>query len=587
MNNSAPINENLKVLLLEDYLLDAELVKRELSIAHPNWLVQHVENKQAFLDSVRLEQPDVIISDYSLPQFNGIEAFLTIKNLGLEIPFIMITGQLPEETIMECIKEGVDDYVIKSSLKRLSIAIDNALQRKHDREERRTMADSLEWTERKFKNIFKHAGVAICEVLIPNIAEIKAIAKHWRKAELSEMCAFLNEFEILETNKEMLNLFAASSKETINSKFSELFTDDSLAAMRFVFRQLARDSEEIVEKLTMNTLETGKVFVRFKAVQTSRSKSHYIFSFIDLTDVRRSEDRLNKVISRMEALVEHRTEEVSIANKELKFQAQERERINALMRDNYVNMTESIIAAKRIQQLMLPQKQAIADAFDDVFIYLRPKDIVSGDFYWFYGKEGKCWIAGVDCTGHGVPGAFMSMIGSNLLNQTVIANQTLSTSAILHDIDTHVIRELKQHEQGTEVSTGMDLSLCSFDFDKMEMHFSGAFHQLYVIRDGIMHQYKGDRYPLGGTFVHQQKLFHEHIIPIQKGDCVYMTTDGFQDQFGGPKNKKFTRKRFIQLLLDIQGNGMYDQEMMLKSALQDWKGTYEQIDDILVIGLKI
>lgn len=586
MHHPMPVEKNLRVLLLEDYLLDAELVRREINLAHPNWLVEHVESKQAFISAIKKEEPDVIISDYSLPQFNGIEAFLTIKNLGLEIPFIMITGQLPEETIMECIKEGVDDYVIKSSLKRLSIAIDNALQRKQDRSERQTMADSLEWTERKFKNIFRFAGVAICEVAIPNIEKIKSKAKSWRKATLEDMQEHLREFEIIETNEEMLNLFAITSIDLLNEKFDQLFIDESVAALRFVFRQLARDSEQIEEKMNMNTLETGKVYVRFKAVQTSRTKSHYIFSFIDLTDVRRSEDRLNKVIQRMEALVEHRTEELSVANNELTFQAKERERINALMRDNYVNMTESIIAAKRIQQLMLPQKQSIADVFADVFIYLRPKDIVSGDFYWFYGKDNRCWIAGVDCTGHGVPGAFMSMIGSNLLNQSVIANQTMSTAAIMDDIDKHVIRELKQHEQGTEVSTGMDLSLCSFDFDTMEMRFTGAFHQLYLMRDGELHQFKGDRYPLGGTFL-QEKFFTEHIIPIQKGDCIYMTTDGFMDQFGGPKNKKFTRKRFIQLLHDIQGNGMYDQEMLLKSALQDWKGTYEQIDDILVIGLKI
>lgn len=581
-----PVNENLRVLLLEDYLLDAELVRREINLAHPNWLVEHVESKQAFINAIKQEEPDVIVSDYSLPQFNGIEAFLTIKNLGLEIPFIMITGQLPEETIMECIKEGVDDYVIKSSLKRLSIAIDNALQRKYDRSELQTMADNLELTERKFKNIFRFAGIAICEVAIPNIEQIRAKSKTWRKAGLEEMREYIREFEIIETNEEMLNLFASTSKDHLSSRFDEIFIEESLAAIRFIFRQLALDSDQIEEKINLITLETGKVFVRFKAVQTSRTQSHYIFSFVDLTDVRRSEDRLNKVIQRMEGLVEHRTEELSIVNKELKFQATERERINNLMRDNYVHMTESIIAAKRIQQLMLPQKQSVADAFDDVFIYLRPKDIVSGDFYWFYGKENRCWIAGVDCTGHGVPGAFMSMIGSNLLSQSVIGNQTMSTSTILHDIDTHVIRELKQHEQGTETSTGMDLSLCSFDFGKMEMRFSGAFHQLYLMRDGELHQFKGDRYPLGGTFL-QEKLFTEHVIPIIKGDCIYMTTDGFMDQFGGPNNKKFTRKRFIQLLHDIQGNGMYDQEMMLKSALQDWKGTYEQVDDILVIGLKI
>ena len=186
-----------------------------------------------------------------------------------------------------------------------------------------------------------------------------------------------------------------------------------------------------------------------------------------------------------------------------------------------------------------------------------------------------------------MPGAFMSMVGSNVLNQAVIESKTESTSKILEKLDDLVIREMRQHEQGTEVSTGMDISLCSFDFAKMEMRYSGAFQQLYFIRDGELQIFKGDRFSLGGTFKHEGKKFSEHIIPIQRDDRLYMTTDGFLDQFGGPKNKKFTRKRFIELIQKANGETMYDQEMEIKNALQDWKGAYEQIDDILVVGIRI
>ncbi|MCB0760886.1 MAG: response regulator [Flavobacteriales bacterium] len=587
MLNPAPIDEHLKVLLLEDYPLDAELVKRELKSTHPNWLVQHVASKNAFIQALEAETPDVVISDYSIPQFNGVEAFLTIREKGLEIPFIMITGQLPEDSILECVKEGIDDYVIKSSLKRLSVAVDNALKRKRATHEKQEMEIQAIRSERKFKNIFNNAGVAICELVIPEMDRIMKARSTWRKASFEQIKNEISAFQIVEINDEMVNLFAATDKENLLERFPEIWNEDSLSSLRFVFRQLSRGSDQFEERFSMNTFEGGIVYVRFKAIQTSRSESRYILSFIDLTDVRRSENRLNKVISSMEIVVKQRTAELETANQKLQAQAADRERINQLMRDNYIHMTESIIAAKRIQQLMLPPKQSIADAFDDVFVYLRPKDIVSGDFYWFYGRENQCWISAVDCTGHGVPGAFMSMIGSNLLNQTAIENQTLHTSTILDEIDRHVIRELKQHEQGTEVSTGMDISLCSFDFDQMVMHYSGAFHQLYMIRNGELLKFKGDRFSLGGTFIHEGKHFSEHVIPIQKGDHIYMTTDGFMDQFGGPKDKKFTRRRFEELLFQIQGGNMYDQEMRLKSALQDWKGTAEQVDDILVIGMKI
>ncbi|MGB0423048.1 MAG: PP2C family protein-serine/threonine phosphatase, partial [Flavobacteriales bacterium] len=205
--------------------------------------------------------------------------------------------------------------------------------------------------------------------------------------------------------------------------------------------------------------------------------------------------------------------------------------------------------------------------------------------YWYYKRGSKAWIACVDCTGHGVPGAFMSMISSKILNQIVIEQQTQSTAVILEAVDDYIIKELKQHESDTRVSTGMDISLCCFDEENNKLHYSGAFHSLYHYHKNKLQVLKGDRFAIGGTFKMADKTFTEHTVDIVKGDSVYMLTDGYADQFGGPKNKKFMRKRFMDMLDEIQGKTMFEQEMEIKSRLQDWKSTSEQIDDILVMGI--
>jgi len=587
-SNERPYNtKNLKVLLLEDYSLDAKLMTKAISTEHPNWEFLHVKDKAGFEDALVNELPDIILSDYSLPQYTGMQAFLTVKELGLEIPFILVTGELPEDEAVSCIKEGVDDYVIKSSLTRLNTAIDKALSKRKEEFQRRKIALELQNSEAQLRTIFNKAGVAICEFEFTNIFDIIDNRKMWQKANFKQVKELLKGAVISEANEDALKLFSAKDKSEIADSFAEFWCSDDMSPLRYTAQQISKQTDSFEEKAHFTTIDGASIFLKFTFNLINKTKGRYIVSFVDLTDVRRSEAKLTNVIERMESVVQSRTEELNNLNDELQAQARDRELINGMLRENYINMTESIIAAKRIQQLMLPPKQVIADSFSDVFIYLRPLHIVSGDFYWFYQKGSKCWIAAVDCTGHGVPGAFMSMIGSNVLNQAVMESQTESTSEILEKIDDLVIRELRQHEQGTEVSTGMDISLCSFDYSKMEMRYSGAFHQLYMMRDNELKTFRGDRFSLGGTFKHKGKSFGEHIIPIQRDDRIYMTTDGFLDQFGGPRNKKFTRKRFMELISNAQGKTMYDQEMEIKSALQDWKGAYEQIDDILVIGIQI
>jgi serine phosphatase RsbU (regulator of sigma subunit)/CheY-like chemotaxis protein len=583
-------SDELKILLLEDYPLDAELVKRELLSNHPKWHITHVTDRQHFVEALKNEAPDCVISDFAMPQYSGMEAFFTVKELGIEVPFIIVTGELPEDVAIKCINEGIDDYVIKSSLMRLGVTVQKAVDKKRIEYEKVQISENLEKSDHRYQSIFNNAGVAICEFSVPHIAEIREAYQKdhsvWDNAPIPTLKKAMANMELKLVNEEMLSLFEAEDLNEFNSRFLSVVPKETTDTMRFILNGLALNEEKLTVTGEFLSLKGSALHLKCKTTCISKTGSRYISSWIDLTDVHRSEDRLNKVLSRLEQTVSMRTQELSAVNNKLLLEAKDKQRINDMLRENYIQMTDSIIVAKRIQQLMLPTMQSIADTFSDAFVYLRPRDIVSGDFYWFYKNGNKCWMAAVDCTGHGVPGAFMSMIGSKILNQIIIEQQSGSSAAILQSIDSYVIQEFKQHESGTEVSTGMDISLCCFDFDASTICYSGAYQSLFMIREDELTEYKGNRFSLGGTFIHKDKQFTEHIVNFEEGDCFYMLTDGFVDQFGGPRNKKFTRKRLTELLLTVQGKSMYEQEMAIKSSLQDWKGTYEQIDDILVVGLK-
>ena len=253
------------------------------------------------------------------------------------------------------------------------------------------------------------------------------------------------------------------------------------------------------------------------------------------------------------------------------------------------DITDSINYAKQIQQAILPSSKSLQDYLKDSFIFFKPRDIVSGDFYWFArvtnGIKDKFIITAVDCTGHGVPGAFMSMIGVNLLNQ-IIARKITKSSLILTSLHQGVRKALKQKE--TENRDGMDMALCVIDKENKTLTFSGAKSPMIYIQDGEIKQIKGDKVAIGGRQHEDKRIFGEHTISIEKETTVYIFSDGFPDQFGGEKGRKFMIKRFRDLLVKIHQKTMEEQKAILDKTLNNWiDNRYKQIDDILVIGFKI
>lgn len=403
------MDKQLKILLLEDNIADAELLMRVLGKADLEHELHLVESREHFMAELSDFNPDVILSDHSLPGFNSMDALRLSREYKPDIPFILVTGSVSEQFAVDCMKAGVDDYILKSSLIRLPSSI---------------------------KNIFSTAT-------------------------------------------------ARREKEMVESLHAKL-------------------------KLAYNDIES-----------------------------------INKSI------------------------------------------TDSINYAKLIQEAMLPEREILEDYFRHSFILYKPKDIVSGDFYWYSVRDNKIVIAVADCTGHGVPGALMSMIGMGLLNEIVNVNNITQPAMILNRLNKGVQKALKQNTSENARADGMDISLCTVDRMSRELQFAGANRHLLYFRGKEMELIKGDKVGIGGLHDASEKEYTNHRIDYSFGDSLYMFTDGYADQFGGARGKRMMTRNLFRILQRSLSFGMEEQEQVLRHWLEKWKRNLEQTDDILLMGVQL
>jgi PAS domain S-box-containing protein len=247
-------------------------------------------------------------------------------------------------------------------------------------------------------------------------------------------------------------------------------------------------------------------------------------------------------------------------------------------------ITKSIQYASKIQKAILPPRDIFKYNLKDYLLFHKPKDIVSGDFYWIDRRNNNVLVALADCTGHGVPGAFMSILGISLLNEIFQSNKTNCPDEILNNLRYEIKRTLRQNQNKNELTDGMDISLCMIDLNEKKVKFSGANNSLFIIRNNEIVELKGDKIPIG-IHINDKNLFTRKEIEIEANDLFYMATDGYFDQFGGENNKKFMSHRFKNLLLDMHRLSFKEQKKILDTTIKQWQGNCcDQIDDISVLG---
>ena len=304
-----------------------------------------------------------------------------------------------------------------------------------------------------------------------------------------------------------------------------------------------------------------------------------------------NKDTLGKALLKMrDDLAENERfleEKVRQRTAEVVQQKEEIDKQRSQIEEYFVQVTDSIKYAKKIQEAILPPEHYVKKLLPDSFIFYRPKDIVSGDFYWLGEANGKVFFAAVDCTGHGVPGAFMSIVGYNQLRQAIITTGGSDPAKILDHLNQGVSETLHQNDKDSTSKDGMDIAICSLDHKTLELEYAGAFNPLYLLRNGEIVQTKADKFPIGSFLEGETPNFTNHKIQLEKGDQLYIFSDGYADQFGGPRGKKFMYKRFRDLLVDHSDKKPEAQKEALKEALYDWMKDEEQVDDILVIGVHV
>ncbi|MCK4661802.1 MAG: SpoIIE family protein phosphatase [Bacteroidales bacterium] len=308
--------------------------------------------------------------------------------------------------------------------------------------------------------------------------------------------------------------------------------------------------------------------------------------FMIFTYIKYRERKLRWEKRILEEKVKIRTAKIEKQKEEITIQRDNIEEQKNHISEQNKSITDSIQYASRIQTAVLPPIELVNKLLPQHFILYKPRDIVSGDYYWINQKEGKIITIAADCTGHGVPGAFMSMLGISLLNEIINKQSLKSANEILNELRFNIKKSLRQTGKEGETKDGMDLALCIIDMDNMKLQFSGANNPLYIVRNNELEQIKGDKMPIG-IYIKDDLSFTNNEMDIFPDDCIYTFSDGYVDQFGGEKGKKFMTKNFKTLILEIHKKPMTEQKEIFNTTIEQWKGENQQIDDILVFGIRI
>ncbi len=309
--------------------------------------------------------------------------------------------------------------------------------------------------------------------------------------------------------------------------------------------------------------------------------------------LKRENEKLEQIVKERTAEIRQQNEEITAQRDEIQAQKEVVEKAKEKIEIQQKSIMDSIHYASRIQEAVLPPDEYLDKILGEHFVLFRPRDIVSGDFYWATERENTTIIVAADCTGHGVPGAFMSMLGMSFLNEIVNKDGILQANIILNRLRENVKKSLRQTGKENEAKDGMDIAVCVIDKTEMKLQFAGAYNPLLIIRDDEISRIKADRMPIG-IYLREKESFTNNIIDIKKGDLLYIFSDGYVDQFGGENDSKIRSAKFKEILLENHKKSLAEQKAALVKFLEEWMNhtdktgkKYKQVDDILVIGIEI
>jgi serine phosphatase RsbU (regulator of sigma subunit) len=343
----------------------------------------------------------------------------------------------------------------------------------------------------------------------------------------------------------------------------------------------------IIDK-SMHTEPSGYLIKPFDENQLKATIETALASFSKISKtLGQLKEELSMAMMQVEELSETNSHLITATFRERALK-QELEATKALIEAQSKKILDSINYSLRIQQSIIPSAEIFSDALGKHCVFYKPKDVVSGDFPWLLKKDRYVYYGAIDCTGHGVPGAMMSMIGNLLLNAIVQnGNECKTPSEVLAELHKAVVQTLKQDAEGNKAADGMDASLCRIDFEKKELLFSGAHLPMLFLRDGELETFKGDKFPVGGMQYRNRNTYSDHRIELKDGDKFFVFSDGIIDQVGGEENMKWMTSRLREFILENQSVPMNDFKELISNKFDDFKGDHKQVDDVLLIGVEI
>ena len=382
-------------------------------------------------------------------------------------------------------------------------------------------------------------------------------------------------------NESLTRQYGYTLTDYIHEKGGNILQASGSPEIKALFKECVDEKKPVTYKSATNTREGKKIWTQTTLTPILDEKNEIkkvVAIDTDITELKNAEEE-----------IQQQNEEIRQQNEEIQAASEQLRITNTKLEQSHKLITSSITYAKHIQEAILPPARTINKMLPESFVFFKPRDIVSGDFYWFGELNDKLLIAVADCTGHGVPGAFMSMIGNTLISEIVNKNKISVPSKILAKLNEGVISSLHQDEDNIDTQfDGMDMSICSIDKKSKKIQLAGANQNMYVIDEGEMKICEGDIFSIGGIFWKRDKVtFTNHTFHYKEGLTIYLMSDGFNDQFGGRDNSKFMEKRMKKLILESWQLPMKEQLKKFNTTFELWKGNKRQIDDVIVVGFRL
>ncbi len=540
-------NPNYTILIADD--IQANLMILEDLLSQHNYIVMRAENGKEAVRSATEFLPDIILLDIIMPIIDGFEACKTLKanDKTADIPIIFITGKDQSEDIVKGFELGAVDYITKPfRTSELMARVRTHIELKHARD------------------LIKRQNQILLELVSSKKKAQRDLIENERK--YSGLITGLNDAVFRITYPEgNFEYISPAAKKVFGYSKNNFYREKN-----FLRKILHPDFRNYFE----TNLETSwgvAPTLKYKIIDPDGNERWII-------QANKGNFDKNGNLIAVEGIFRNIT-----TKEELLEQKDQLEKINK-------NLTSSIKYAQFIQQAVLPSRVYLKQFIPDNFILYMPRDIVSGDFYWIKQVNKFVAVAAADCTGHGVPGAFMSMLGVALLNEIVRLDKEPAAGEVLDELRKRVKTSLHQENIRGATSDGMDMSLCIIDLEHKRVQYAGANSPLFIIRKSktgvteLLH-IKPDRMPVGVYL--KEFPFTNHVIDLQTDDTLYLFSDGYIDQFNGTTGDKYKLKRFKNTLLDISKHPMQKQKELLTEEFDAWRGNIKQLDDILVVGVKI